>query len=297
VNPDRTVTARHSSLVGTLRTLGELGRISNLPTIWSNCLAGWLLGGGGGWPDFAILCAAASLLYTGGMFLNDAVDVDWDRQYRKERPVPSGRVGRGTVTGGAVVFLGGGWLLLLATGQRASLFGMGLVAAIVLYDLVHKRVPFAPLLVAACRWLLYATAASAAANGPTRAALLGGLAMAAYVAGLGFVARRESTDRQAPRWALVLLVAPVGLALLSRHDALWPPEALLVGLAFLLWTAWCCRFMVKASCALERCVGGLLAGIPLADGLAAAEGGWRLTAIFAGLFVLARLWQRLAPAT
>ena len=30
-----------------LRTLLVLGRASNLPTVWSNCFAGWLLGGGG----------------------------------------------------------------------------------------------------------------------------------------------------------------------------------------------------------------------------------------------------------
>src|SRR5213594_1545943 len=29
------------------RTLLILGRASNVPTVWSNCLAGWLLGGGG----------------------------------------------------------------------------------------------------------------------------------------------------------------------------------------------------------------------------------------------------------
>ena len=28
-----------------LRTILILGRVSNLPTVWSNCLAGWWLGG------------------------------------------------------------------------------------------------------------------------------------------------------------------------------------------------------------------------------------------------------------
>ena len=34
-----------------LRTLLVLGRVSNLPTVWSNCFAGWLLAGGGLWPE------------------------------------------------------------------------------------------------------------------------------------------------------------------------------------------------------------------------------------------------------
>ena len=29
------------------KTLLDLGRVSNIPTVWTNCLAGWLLGGGG----------------------------------------------------------------------------------------------------------------------------------------------------------------------------------------------------------------------------------------------------------
>ena len=39
-----------------LRALLILGRVSNLPTVWSNCLAGWLLGGGGEWGRFVVLC-------------------------------------------------------------------------------------------------------------------------------------------------------------------------------------------------------------------------------------------------
>ena len=45
-----------------------LGRVSNLPTVWSNCLAGcWL----GGWnrPGPVLLLFGGTLLYTAGMFL------------------------------------------------------------------------------------------------------------------------------------------------------------------------------------------------------------------------------------
>ena len=80
-----------------LRTLLVLGRVSNLPTVWSNCLAGWLLGGGGEWPRFAVLGGGATLLYEGGMFLNDAFDADFDAQHRRERPIPSGAISPGSV--------------------------------------------------------------------------------------------------------------------------------------------------------------------------------------------------------
>src|SRR4030095_6179699 len=88
------------------RTFLILARASNLPTVWSNCLAGWLLGGGGDWLEvaiprvrgagvrlnFAILCLGATFLYTGGMFLNDAFDADFDRHFRPERPIASGAI-------------------------------------------------------------------------------------------------------------------------------------------------------------------------------------------------------------
>src|SRR5258707_12171009 len=80
-----------------MRILLVLGRVSNLPTVWSNCLAAWLLGGGGAWSRFAVVCLGATLLYTGGMFLNDAVDEAFDRRFRPERPIVSGRISARTV--------------------------------------------------------------------------------------------------------------------------------------------------------------------------------------------------------
>ena len=80
-----------------LRTLLILGRTSNLPTVWSNCLAGFLLGGGTRWAVFGRLCLGTTLLYMGGMFLNDAFDASFDRQHRPERPIPSGRISEKSV--------------------------------------------------------------------------------------------------------------------------------------------------------------------------------------------------------
>src|SRR5271169_3469961 len=79
------------------RTLLVLGRVSNLPTVWSNCLAGWWLGGGGNLGKLPLLFFGVSALYTGGMFLNDALDVEFDRQRRASRPIPSGRISVDTV--------------------------------------------------------------------------------------------------------------------------------------------------------------------------------------------------------
>ena len=62
-----------------IATFLRLGRVSNLPTVWSNALAGAALAGA--WPPdgrLVPLLAAMTLAYTGGMFLNDAFDRDID---------------------------------------------------------------------------------------------------------------------------------------------------------------------------------------------------------------------------
>src|SRR5437870_4696749 len=75
-----------SNFLRYLRALLILGRVSNLPTVWSNCLSGWWLGGGRHAEKLPFLFLGAALLYVGGMFLNDAFDAVFDRQYRPERP-------------------------------------------------------------------------------------------------------------------------------------------------------------------------------------------------------------------
>ena len=64
-----------------------LGRISNLPTVWSNCLAAYILSEGGvsetvEIEKFILLNLGATFLYLGGMFLNDAFDANFDRKHR-----------------------------------------------------------------------------------------------------------------------------------------------------------------------------------------------------------------------
>src|SRR5205823_7052698 len=140
------------NLAAHLRTLLVLGRISNLPTVWSNCLAAWLLAGGGAWSRFVILCAGASLLYTAGMFLNDAFDAEFDRRYRAERPIPSGQINRRTVWGMAWLLIVLGWLTILTLGTNSAFFAAALVVCIVVYDAIHKHTVLAPLLMASCRF-------------------------------------------------------------------------------------------------------------------------------------------------
>jgi 4-hydroxybenzoate polyprenyltransferase len=138
-----------------LRALLVLGRVSNLPTVWSNCLAGWLLGGGGHYNRLPFLFGGATLLYVGGMFLNDAFDANFDREHRKERPIPSGAISVGAVGRWSVGWLLAGLACLFWLGSRTGVAGLILLVCIVIYDWIHKRTILAPVLMGACRMLLY----------------------------------------------------------------------------------------------------------------------------------------------
>lgn len=279
------------------RALLILGRVSNLPTVWSNCYAGWSLAGGGSWLGLLQLGVATSCLYLGGMYLNDAFDAQFDSQHRPERPIPSG-----VITAGTVWKLGFGWLalgfvLVLPFGWPAFVCALLLVLAILVYDAIHKLVAFAPLLMAACRFFLILLAAATAREGITGHSLWVALVLAAYIVGLSYIARRESALGPLQYWPMLFLLAPVILALIVNQGAPFVP-ALLLCAAAIVWMARCLRYVIGTTQRnIGRCVSGLLAAIPLMDLLSAWDGSPSTAITFVALFALSLLLQRFVPAT
>ena len=95
----------------------QLGRISNLPTVWSNVLVGVALAGGAlNDTRLPLLLVAMSLFYVAGMFLNDAFDREFDARARPERPIPSGATSATQVFGFGFGMLAVGLALLLHIG-------------------------------------------------------------------------------------------------------------------------------------------------------------------------------------
>src|SRR6185369_11586655 len=117
-----------SRMLSTLRTLLVLGRVSNLPTVWSNCLAGWWLGGGGQVEKLPLLFVGATLLYVGGMYWNDAFDEEFDRQFRMERPIPAGAMSPQAVWRLGMLWLGIGALCLVCIGRTTGTLGLILLS-------------------------------------------------------------------------------------------------------------------------------------------------------------------------
>ena len=243
------------------------------------------------------LFAGVTLLYLGGMFLNDAFDVEFDRQHREERPIPSGRISLAPVWRAGFALLAGGAGLLFWCGPITGGLGLGLALSIILYDAIHKVIAFSPVLMGICRCFVYLIAASMATLGVTGWAIWCGLALGVYVAGLSFIARRESVRGPLPRWPVALLGAPVVLALLMNVGDFRQAAALL-SLVLVLWIVRCLRRTFRTNAPnVPLTISGLLAGIVFVDWLAMADAphkmGFALITLFAGALV----FQRLAPAT
>lgn len=171
-----------------------LARVSNLPTVWTNVLAACVVAGAA-FDSLPVALLSMSLLYTGGMFLNDAFDARFDSRARPDRPIPSGDVTRrqAFATGFGLLLAGEALLALQPVPAMALGWGALLVAAIVFYDFAHKGVWFAPAVMGLCRALIYPVAA-AGATGSAAPVVAPATAMFAYVVVLTHIAKAGRGD-------------------------------------------------------------------------------------------------------
>lgn len=305
MDPGGTVTTRagicflmfSSTFLRYIRALLILGRVSNLPTVWSNCLAGWWLGGDHRSNALPWLFAGASLLYIGGMFLNDACDAVFDREHRPERPIPSGHIGRGAVGWWGVAWVVIGATCLFWIGKITGLLGLILTFFILVYDLTHKRITFAPLLMGSCRFALYLVAASVGIEQVNGWAVWCGLVMGGYIVGLSCFARVESLRGPVRFWPMVLIVSPIVLAWFMNGGT-YRGNAIILSLIVMLWAIKSIRYTFDPQARdIGSTVSGLLAGIVLVDWLAVADASRNFGFVFVALFGLAWLLQKVVPAT
>lgn len=297
----------------------HLARISNLPTVWTNVTAAWLLSGGG-LEDGRLywLILAGSLLYTGGMILNDAADVKFDREHRAERPIPSGRVSaKAAWSAGIGMLLVGAWLAF-AKGWAHPLFIAGLVVCILFYDLYHKPWAGSVFVMGACRSILIAMSGSArlidlafeetgalispsfrlgidSLNHIPRLVVIHAVAVGIYTVALSMAAR--SGGRSSVRF---LLWVPL-LSLLSGKAVDMAPDSAKAFALFAVLSAFA-LLVISAQLRLrvgsiDAAVGLLLAGFVIADALAICTTSPILALAFVGVAPLLRFWQRWVAAT
>ena len=172
--------------------------------------------------------------------------------------------------------------------------GLGLGAAIVLYNRRHKDNPLSPVLMGICRVLVYVTAGLAVALELPTPLWIGAFLLLCYLIGLTYVAKQETLGEVRNLWPLLFLGAPSPVA-----GALESPTAAVLAAAFVLWVGVALWFLRRRHPGdVPRAVVSLIAGISLLDAVLIAGAGAASIAWLAVLgFVLTLLLQRLVPGT
>lgn len=322
---------------GKFHALLATSRIANVPSVVSNVWLGVAVAAlSGGWSSFenpwaaaARLALAGGLIYVAGNFLNDWMDRAWDARHRPERALPRGLFPPSLYLGVATGCSLCGLILAAATSLAAGAVALGIVGAVVVYTIWHKRSPFSVIAMGLCRALLpvmgavgYSAASEIELQLPTGqifeiltgAGGLGftaicALALFCHIAGLSLSARSESLTSP-PAGVSGLAKIMFGMALAAAGSIGWLqsgswPLAIAGGLPYALWIFLSLSIWRKP---VPVHVSRLLAGIPLVDlavllPVALALGmRWDpfVLACF-GLpplaFILSLLLQRVAPAT
>ena len=278
----------------------RLGRVSNLPTVWTNALAGTALGGGQIWTLSTLLVAIGlSLLYVSGMYLNDAFDRDIDALERPSRPIPAGLVpadsvfaaGFGLMLTGLAFVLGASATASTVPAWRPMLAALALAGAILFYDWHHKGNALSPFFMGLCRVLAYLTAGHAAVAAPSGALFAAALMSLCYLIGLTYIAKQEALDRIGSLWPLLFLGTPIVYG--ATHAGTVASISLLVALAALILVA---LYLLKRRTKgdVPRAVVSLIAGIALLDALFLAMTGAVAASILAlfcfGLTLVLQRW-------
>lgn len=286
-----------------LRAYLKLGRVSNLPTVLTNIVAGACLAGAiPSLRDLAPAWIAISFFYLAGMFLNDAFDLEFDRRHRPERPIPAGVLSRREVMVAGFLFLllGAAIAVLWSARQGGSEIktggvGVALIAAILYYDYFHKSISYGPLIMALCRALVYLMAAFIFTTSLQWEPVIGGVLLFIYMTGLTELARREHLEESGGGYSIALLLAPLLISVYSLSE-----ETLLVGAPFLIWTLYSAGVFLRGrSDAKQRGIGHLLAGICLLDAMMIASASAALGYVILSLsaFLITLFLHRVVAGT
>jgi hypothetical protein len=283
----------------------KLGRVSNLPTVWSNVLTGMALAGSATADGrLLLLVVSLSLFYVGGMFLNDAFDHGFDAKTRPERPIPLGQAsaaqvhafgfGMMAVALALLAWVGYGYEPL--TQWRPVAAGLALAAAIVFYNWHHKNNPLSPLVMGVCRVLVYLTVALAVTAVIPQQVIVAAAVLLCYLIGLTYAAKKEHLGRLDSIWPLAFLAVPViyGIYLAPAQPVVALPLLLLAAWAF--YALWLLRRRKAGD--VPRAVVSLIAGISLLDAMLLAGAGHILFAWLAvAAFVITLALQRWISGT
>src|SRR5262249_43059182 len=166
-----------------------------------------------------------------------------------------------------------------------------LIGFIVLYDTWHKTNPLSPLVMAACRLMVYVTAFVAFAWPPTPLLVIAGGLLVVHLIGLTAIAKSEARPTVIGYWPAALLSLPP-LYFVTQVPILAVGEG--------AWVGYCLRFVYgRAERRIGAAIARLIAGISLVDLLVLAAVGASPLMLALALFAfgLTLLLQRYVEGT
>ena len=280
------------SLSMNFKTALQLGRVSNLPTVFTNLLVGCLVVTETTPLSFLVitlLFLGISCFYLAGMYFNDYCDRDWDIKHQKNRPIGLGLVSASTVLNWTLLFVLFGTILSFLSGLSSWVHGTAetflilstLVASLLInigiYDITHKSFSLSPWLMGGCRFWVYLIAAYVAVPVFSLEIVLLASVGFCYVVGITYVARLEHLNAISSWWPLGLLFSPalISLGIYSHHlySAKWnladtvfySAFSIFFLCLFLFWTYMQLKKILSKEPNIPSAVGGLIAGISLMD--------------------------------
>jgi 4-hydroxybenzoate polyprenyltransferase len=231
---------------------------------------------------------SSSLLYAGGMVLNDVVDLGRDRALHPERPLPSGRVTVEAAVRFALILFGAALVSAFVAGAPTLVWAAAMAALIAGYDGVFKHHAVAgSLAMAIVRGANLGLGAVAAGADPRTAAFpwIAISILGAYVFILTLWSTREDT-RDGHRGFLALLGG--GLIVIPLAGTVRPDAARWAAVAASAWILpWVVRALLRPEPArlMQTVRWGVLGILPLDASFLATQGRWAEAAIVAGLIV------------
>ncbi len=194
----------------TMRDWLALARFPLAFTAVADSAAGYLIGLPAGtaadWRMLLPLAGASACFYMLGMALNDLADRESDRIQHPARPIPAGKVTPGQASLLILALAAAGLFCLKPLPESSFLAGIGLLLAILFYDLKTKRHAVAgSLAMGACRFLNMTM--GLAVHAPDR--FQPALVLGTWVAIVTLVSTLEERDpRVFPlvRWGLLLII-------------------------------------------------------------------------------------------
>jgi len=301
-----------------LKDLLAAGRVSNLPTVWTNVVVGAAIGLSLQFGEessslglsFILAILAGSFLYVAGCFYNDYHDREWDAEYKPERAIPSGRLKASTLAKYTLAFTLIGVSLCGIIGMSGLAVAAWIVIFVFIYTRIHKKTALGIVPMGLCRAGLYFLGFVSVCELDGKMGLqeylqviIPAVGLMSYIAGITLVARTEASGRASPEVALlgmVLLFVPVFTHFIQGEIGISSPLYFVGGALLLVF------LKEKVGQSVGKFVSICLAGICVIDGMLLwnlvprAFGDMSMYVAMSVMvlgFLLSVLMQKIAPAT